>query len=205
MGFRYDYKPPGRRFSDLAKGIKIRKEAIVFVAAVILILIFYAVSASITGFGTYKKTVERTLNDTRNALLGTQAELNECDSSLFNTISEIDSCNAKLKDSAANLVSCEDERTELQKYSDELNVFYTTCRQERDDFRSKYEQASNDAAQKEEEFKNLVRNVVQGICCSFNDVQTGVSKNWDITTDKNIVCINDGAFTVNCGNGETDF
>jgi len=209
MGFQYNYRPDGgfkgRVKSTLKKDSGTRKKIFAFGVVFLAIFIFYGVNTSVTGFVTYQKTIESELNKTQIALAGAQTERDECNTNLFNTIKESDACNEKLKNTDMSLVNCEGKRDELQKYSDELNVFYTQCQSDKSGFETKYNDVVKEMEKNEEDFNRLVRNVVQGICCSFNDVQTGVVKNWDITTDKHIVCIIDGAFTINCGNGETNF
>jgi hypothetical protein len=47
-------------------------------------------------------------------------------------------------------------------------------------------------------YQQVVQNSVRAVCCSFGDVQAGVTKNWQIFSNY-IVC--SGSNTVNCGTG----
>ena len=83
----------------------------------------------------------------------------------------------------------------MKAINSELDSQLSSCSAEREDLKAKYEGRAD-------AFNNLVRNSVKAICCSFNDADAGITKNWGIVDNK-IVCT--GEYVVNCTTGATNY
>jgi len=149
----------------------------------------------VTGYITYTENLEIEFNETQKELDITTASLDECSKNMANIKEGLTSCNSELDQSRSQLTTCENERNELRTKNSELDSQLSTCNAESEDLKARYESRLS-------AFDNLVRNSVKAICCSFNDIDAGLTKNWGIVDDK-IVCT--GGYSVNCTSGATDY
>ena len=122
------------------------------------------------------------LNLLKDALV---AKLNESLISAQNETSSIATQMSTVQNSLSNcqnnLQGVQGNITSLQNVSLNLQTTLTSCQGSLLDVNS------------------TLQNSVRAVCCSFGDVEAGVSKNWQIFSDR-IVC--SGNSTVNCGTGQ---
>lgn len=194
MAYKYSYRPRSKnRVLDFTG--KNSRNIGLLLLSIGLIFSFSLLANRITGYVTYTSDLESTLNETVQQL-NTESRLKaECTANLDSTKSSLGTCNDKLTSSQNYLVTCEKERGDLKSYSTQINSVYSICDSERSDLKIKY-------ANETENYKSIVRNSVQAICCSFGDSSTGTIRSWGIQ-DNRIIC--SGNFTVNCTAGNTNY
>ena len=167
------------------------------IAAVIILFVgtFYFVGNTMTGYVTYSESLEQQLNETHNKFLDMKAQYETCDAYLGNANSNIASLNTSLNACSTDMfsqklavTSCNNEKERLGREKSDLSTSLSSCRSE---------QVSST-----ESYKQLARNSVKAICCSFGDVQSGSVRNWNITNNS-IVCT--GNYTINCTTGESNY
>lgn len=194
MAFSYDYSRQ-----------KNTKTVLIIAISAVLVFSFYLISSN-TGYIAYKKGLENELNMTKNNLSAVEAEKTQCLKDLFGKIKASDTCNAALGEKIAGLASCETDRTGLKASVSSANASLNNCLAENQNLHNLYSNSS-------ENFRELVRNSVASICCSFRDAQRGLDVKWGISNNT-IVCegiSNDApsvrltAYTVNCGTGVTSY
>jgi len=81
------------------------------------------------------------------------------------------------------------------KYSAAIQEIMNECEAEKTTIQGDYNKLLED-------LKDVIRDSVRSRCCSYDDVWSGVTKNWDIV-DNEITC--SGNYTVRCDTGETDY
>ncbi|HLD38989.1 MAG TPA: hypothetical protein VJB05_01605, partial [archaeon] len=128
------------------------------------------------------------LNETKANLVILQAEKDVCLASLNYTDNDLKVCQGVLSSKATLLNTCDTEKTSLNNSLTNTVSSLNACKTEKDS-----------AIQTS---RQLVRNSVKAICCSYGDVQVGFVRNWDIFNDS-ITCT--GIYTVNCGTGQTNY
>jgi hypothetical protein len=191
----YSYSPSSR--DERARAFFSRKGKHLLVAAVIVFFIgtFYLVGNTLTGYVTYSKDLEQQLNSTNNELSALQVQKEACDADLQNANSDIGGLNSSLNTCTTNLFSsklfldsCNKDKEKLNEEKRNLSSSLDMCRAEKDTSAQSYRQ--------------LARNSVKAICCSFGDVQSATIRNWNITNNS-IVC--SGTYTINCTSGESNY
>ncbi len=195
MAFQYRYK--AFTISNKLLGVLKRNSRATTIVSILIILIFsfYLITSSVTGYITYTENLEAKLNETEKDLEITKASMEACSNNLADTRDDLNSCNAGLGQSQSQLSTCEIQRNDLTEENSQLESDMAVCDSERADYLNMYETRL-------EAFNNLVRNSVKAICCSFNDIDSGTTKEWGIADNK-IVCT--GGYQVNCGTGETNY
>ncbi len=193
-GFSYSYRAPVR--IKYLKSLKANsRHILIILVSVVLIFTFSTIASRITGFVLYSNDLELQLNETMKTLNILSREKAECSAALSTAGQNLDTCNSKLSSSNSFLVGCEKDLGDSRSYADNLNSLFSACDRERKDFSEKLVNKTSD-------YKEIVRNSVKAICCSFGDSAAGTARNWEITANQ-IVC--SGNFTVNCTSGKTDF
>ncbi len=194
MAFSYDYSRQ-----------KNTKNALIIAISAVLVFSFYLISSN-TGYIAYKKGLENELNMTKNNLSAVEGEKAQCLKDLFEKIGAYDNCNAVLGKKAASLTDCEIDRTGMKANISSISASLNTCISDKQSLNALYSNSS-------ENFRELVKNSVASICCSFRDVQRGAVAGWSISNNT-IVCEgnpNDASsmrlstYTVNCGSGITSY
>ena len=167
------------------------------VAAAILLFIgtFYFVGNTLTGYITYSRNLEQELNETHNELIDLKSEYEACSTDLTDANSGIASLNSSLNSCSADMfsqklavTSCNTEKNSLIEEKKSLSSSLSSCR--------------NEQTSSHESYRQLARNSVKAICCSFGDVQSSAIRNWNITNNS-IVCT--GNYTINCTSGESNY
>ncbi len=186
MGYSYSPYPKEQRVKSFF-GKRGRHLAIVAVL-IFLLVAFYSAGNALTGFATYSSDLKQQLDDTNVALAVVQGGKEMCENYLDEVSGDIKACRSGARTVEADLEACSAASRELNKTANELSFWLDTCRTEKE------------AAM--QSFKQLIRNSVKVICCSFGDVQDGTVRYWNIV-NSTIVC--NGGYTVNCSNGETNY
>lgn len=162
-----------------------RKISLVILLLAVSFVIFRA-GNSITTLATYEEGVEETVQRTNEAVDFVRQEREQCYQELENTEAGLEACDFSLEKAELGVSVCNTARKDAEEGR---NV----CEAEK-------ESAETQLQQEQENYKQVVKNTVRAICCSFNDVQQGTTREWGLEENK-IVC--SGSFTVNCGSGET--
>lgn len=68
--------------------------------------------------------------------------------------------------------------------------------------KSELKNITNDLELENLQLKEAISSSVQAVCCSFDEIQNGVEKNWQISTSGVIICT--GELKVDCGTSVTD-
>ncbi len=187
MEYRYSSQTKEERLRAFLNKNK-KHVAVSAVIAVFLVASFYVSNSVITAYATYNTDLEQQLEDIEEALVDARAQKDSCRISLENANADIERCGSNLTSTGQLLEAC---RSEIDKFSNalqNLSSAFTACEAEKES-----------ALQS---LKQLVRNTVKAICCSYGDVQSGVVGNWGIVGDS-ITC--SGNYTVNCSSGETNY
>lgn len=184
----YNYSPQSK--DERARTFFAKRGKHIAIAAVIVFLIgaFYATGNLITTYATYNKNLQEQLNSTQIALETEQQQKEVCEASLENTKSNLNTCSSDLASTKGSLASCGSDKEKLAGDTRSLTSSLNTCISEKESINQSY--------------KHLARNSVKAICCSFGDVQSAATRNWNIINDS-IVC--SGNYTVNCTSGETNY
>lgn len=183
MAFSYDYSRQ-----------KNTKNALIIAISAVLVFSFYLISSN-TGYIAYKKGLENELNMTKNNLSAVEGEKAQCLKNLFEKIGAYDSCNAALGKNAANLTNCEIDRSGMKANISLIGASLNNCLTDKQNLNTLYSNSS-------ENFRELVKNSVASICCSFRDAQRGLDVKWGISNNT-IVC--EGGYSVNCSTGITSY
>lgn len=68
--------------------------------------------------------------------------------------------------------------------------------------KSELQNITNDLELENLQLKEAISSSVQAVCCSFDEIQNGVEKNWQISTSGVIICT--GELKVDCGTSVAD-
>ncbi len=194
MAFSYDYSRQ-----------KNTKTVLIIAISAVLVFSFYLISSN-TGYIAYKKGLENELNMTKNNLSAVESEKAQCLKDLFEKIGAYDSCNAVLGKKTTSLTDCEIDRTGMKANISSIGTSLNNCLIDNQNLHNLYSNSS-------ENFRELVKNSVASICCSFRDAQRGLDVKWGISNNT-IVCEgnpNDASsmrlstYTVNCSTGITSY
>ena len=175
----------------------IKKARHIAVAAVVVFLIgsFYLVGKTITTYATYSKSLETELNDTQNALLQEQEQKEACESLLGTAQSSLGVCSSNLDSAKGSLNSCQNNVAQLSRDVNTLSNKSASLSRSLDACNAEKDTSS-------QSHKQLARNSVRAICCSFSDTQSSVVRNWNVVNNS-IVC--SGGYTINCTSGESNY
>jgi len=184
----YNYSPHSTDEKARQFFSKRGKHLAVTIVIIFLIAVFYATGIAMTSYATYSRNAEQLLNETKANLVILQAEKDVCLASLNYTDNDLKVCQGVLSSKATLLNTCDTEKTSLNNSLTNTVSSLNACKTEKDS-----------AIQTS---RQLVRNSVKAICCSYGDVQVGFVRNWDIFNDS-ITCT--GIYTVNCGTGQTNY
>ena len=164
------------------------KHLAIAIVIIFLLVVFYTTGLAMTTYATYSRNAEQQLNETKTNLAIVQAEKDVCLASLNATGNDLKRCESDLSLKTSLLNTCGIEKSSLNNNIVSTVSSLNTCKTEKDS-----------AIQSS---KQLVRNSVKAICCSYGDVQTGFVRNWNTVNDS-ITCT--GSYTVNCSTGETNY
>ncbi|HLC76683.1 MAG TPA: hypothetical protein VJH04_00610 [archaeon] len=184
----YSFSPTSKDEAARSFINKRGKQMVIAVAVAFLIGIFYFTGTTLTTYATYNKNLEQELTDTKGDLTASQLEADSCQQSLDASNSQLQTCTNDLSSSKSSLQSCTSEKNDL---TDEVVAF-----------KSAVEACEGKITSSSDSFKQLAKNSVRPICCSFGDMQNGATRNWDIVNNS-ISC--SGSYTVNCATGETNY
>ncbi|MDD9952909.1 MAG: hypothetical protein OXR66_01070 [Candidatus Woesearchaeota archaeon] len=84
------------------------------------------------------------------------------------------------------IATCESRITEVEQHNVEMKAELNTCQDHVDDT------------------LDIIKTAVRAVCCSFSDIQESRTRQWDKTGNQ-IICSQDGEFTMECGSGATDY
>ncbi len=192
----YSYSPTSR--DEAARAFFGRRGKHLAIAAVIVFFIgvFFLIGNTVTTYATYNKALESQLNSTSQQLTETQSGLELCELNLENSNSDraglnasINKCTTDLFSSMLFLDNCNKEKEKLENTTRRLDSQLSSC--------------NSDKIASGEAYRQLARNSVKAICCSFGDVQSATTRNWNITINNSIVCA--GNYTINCTSGESNY
>lgn len=161
----------------------------------ILAFSFYSVGTTITGYLSYSRTVESELNKTKGELAAYKSVGEECTRNLWLQEQNLSVCESSLGSTSVSLAGCKQKSGMLANQSESLNASLSSCISELEITMGAYGNITFG-------YRNLVRNSVKEVCCTFSDVQNSIVRNWNITNDQ-IVCF--GSFSLNCSSGEMIF
>ncbi len=164
------------------------KQIGIAIIVVFLVSVFYYTGTTLTTYATYNNDLEQDLQSAKSGLAGAQSEIQTYKSSLETSNNQLRTCNSNLELSKTSLSSCSKEKSDL---TDEVKVYKTAV-----------ETCESKISSSGDSFKQLAKNSVKFICCSYGDVQNGGTRNWDVVGNS-IIC--SGNYTVNCSNGETNY
>lgn len=184
----YSYSPQSK--DERARAFFDRRGKQLAVAAVIVFLVgaFYTTGNLITSYATYNKDLQEQLNSTQAALETEQQQKESCQALLESSNSDLNKCGNDLASTKGYLASCGADKDKLNSNIQNLSASLDTCKSEKESINQSY--------------KQLARNSVKAICCSFGDVQSAAIRNWNIINNS-ISCT--GNYTVNCTDGETNY
>lgn len=189
MGYSYSPNSGGRKFGKRSKQLAVAGVIILFVGT------FYFMGNTLTSYATYNKNLEMQLNNTQGQLLQEQEMKEQCEASLSAAKDGLNTCNADKIFTSAKLESCQNNVVQLNRNVNELT-------NKSSNLSSSLDACKNSYSSTLESYRQLARNSVKAICCSFGDVQSGAARNWNITNN-NIVC--SGNYTINCTSGESNY
>ena len=129
--------------------------------------------------------------------------------SLINEINDFNIENNNLKLEILNLTSIlNSTEIEVIEIKEELSTFkgdLDSCKNRESQSLTQINQLGTDLSScnsEKKDFLNTVKKSVRAVCCSFNEIQEGKELNWSISGNE-IIC--SGEFSVDCGNGNTDY
>lgn len=186
MGYNFSPKTTDEKARSFLKGRG--KQIVIAVVVLFLIGVFYFTGTTINTYATYNKNLEQDLQSAKDDLASAQVEIQTYKSSLETSNNQLQTCNTNLELSKTSLSSYIKEKSNL---TDEVQVY-----------RSAVETCESRIASSGDTFKQLTRNSVRPICCSYGDIQNGGTRNWDVVNNS-IIC--SGNYTVNCTSGETNY
>jgi flagellin-like hook-associated protein FlgL len=141
------------------------------------------------------------LQETELELESKEQEISKKNSEIDYKIEEVDSKQVELsgKDSEienlkSQLEAKEDKITELEDDVQDVD--------EKDDEIEDLKNEIEVLEDEKDETKDIVEIAVKNFCCSLNDIQSGIVKNWS-SSGGNIYC--DGSHVIDCGSGDIEY
>lgn len=189
MGFKYRYKKKSKR--ELTRSKKI----IIIIISVILLLAFYALRDSFSGFATYTRSADdKYLNQSVEKMSLLPGEKEECESKLQTTEIRLGECNTNLtnltqivslcQSAQASYRSAESRATQSENYASQIGTSLVNCEEDQNNL-------SDQILRLEENIHKIAINGVKFICCT-----PGIDvAQWDLINNT-IICR--GNYTINC-------
>jgi|SRR3989344_6840385 len=214
MGFNYDFKADqpdkqektnerGQRPRKFAAGKMTGNKTLIAALIVLVALMFIGVSASVSGYTTYRESITKQLEYTVQELADTAQQKEQCSANLFSVMEKETACRSDVVTKTGELSSCQSQRTDAERLRTEAQTQVNTCTAEKSEIEQRYQETKEQLDAQAAKYDTLARSAVRSVCCSISDVVGGNTKHWGIADNK-IVCADAGR-TVNCGTGETDF
>lgn len=175
MSSKYKFSPDDGDDSKF-KNLFANKSRTVIAAVLVIVAVsvFSIGSSVITGYVTYSDNLKN--------------ENKICEDKLSVCNSVLNSCNLDITDKSTQLITCQDNSKQLNDKVAETQASLDNCTIQSSNMTTVY--------------KDLIKSSVKPICCSYADMQNGVTRNWNII-DNVITCTGD--YAVNCSSGETNY
>ena len=173
------------------------------VISLVVIILFYSLNQSITGYVTRANNLEARLSETNATLQNTAASYETCKTELGNTKSSFETCNTNLNARSKELSSCTTEKDSFKTQSDELGGLLSSCNADKEGLAAALDSVSNESEGRKIAYDALARSAARLSCCTALDVISGRTVGWGIT-DNAMTC-GSSNYTINCATGATDY
>ncbi|HLD83733.1 MAG TPA: hypothetical protein VI979_02675 [archaeon] len=173
------------------------------VISLVMIILFYSLNQSITGYVTRANNLEARLSETNATLQNTVASYETCKTELGNTKSSFETCNTNLNARSKELSSCTTEKDTFKTRSDELGGLLSSCNTDKEGLTATVDYIANESEERKLAYDGLARSSARSSCCSALDVINSRTVGWGII-DNAITCGSNN-YTVNCATGVTDY
>ena len=170
----------------------------IFILASLLVVVGL-VGFGITGLVSYSDDLESTLNSTQIKLQNTQNAKENCQSDLIRCAENKKDLQDNLSLKTSDLETCEYRLDNTNDSLEEVNETLQICEENLTDFRVEIADLEGDIEDEQDNYEDLVRNIVPDYCCGSGE---NVTKNWSLDGD-DIDCNGDD-YTVNCNTDEVD-
>ncbi|MBI4019588.1 MAG: hypothetical protein HY364_05030 [Candidatus Aenigmarchaeota archaeon] len=173
------------------------------VVSLVMIILFYSLNQSITGYVTRANSLEARLSETNATLQNTVASYDACKTDLGSTKSSFETCSTNLNSRSKEFASCTAEKDAFKTQSDELGTLLSSCNADKEGLSATVDSVTNEFKERKEAYDTLAKSAARLSCCTALDVITGRTVGWGII-DNSITC-GSSNYTINCATGATNY
>ena len=168
-----------------------------FIAVLIIAVVGFSLATSWTGNIIYTgglesqiSGLEKNYRDCQDTVAVITTEKEACNNDLAAEREKSGNLETDLANTKNNLIDCTDRETRLREN-------FNLCSDE-------VINISSDLDAEKSNYKSLIRNSVRAVCCSVSDILSENVRSFNVKGNR-IACSDEGEYTVNCGNGDTNY